>query len=323
MFLNPIIPVWIMVIISIILIVVALIALFRQKSNLIEKIIRISRIVLIIALVFVINLRPMFEDKGNQEVMMSNLNVLFVIDNTISMFAEDYNGNSTRMSAVKKDTNYIMDELKGASFGLISFDNDSKVLCPFTADIESVEDAISILNSVTYFYAKGSSLNKPIDKMEELLKSSSKKEEKRTICFFISDGEITDDSRLESYKSLAKYLSGGAVLGYGTTQGGKMKSSQDSDDYTYYLHDYETHDDAISKIDEKNLNKIAEDLEVDYVKMDRQSNIDKVLSPIKKLAIKESAVSKKNSGKDIYYFFAIPLLMLIVWEFIDFRRRVN
>ena len=59
------------------------------------------------------------------------------------------------------------------------------------------------------------------------------------------------------------------------------------------------------------------------MKMDRQSNIDKVLSPIKKLAIKESAVSKKNSGKDIYYFFAIPLLMLIVWEFIDFRRRVN
>ena len=323
MFLNPIIPAWLMAIVSILLLGIVLTLIFSQKRNLKGKIIKAVRFVLILVLLFVINLRPMLPSAGKQEVIMNNISVLFVVDNTISMYAEDYNGKETRMSGVKADIAYIMEELAGASFGVINFDDISRVLCPFTADTETVDDVLSVMTSANWLYAKGSSLNSPIDKMEEMFEATSKRAERRIICFFISDGEITDDSRLESYKSLAKYLSGGAVLGYGTTQGGKMKSSQDSDDYTYYLHDYETHDDAISKIDEKNLNKIAEDLEVDYVKMDRQSNIDKVLSPIKKLAIKESAVSKKNSGKDIYYFFAIPLLMLIVWEFIDFRRRVN
>ena len=319
MFLNPIIPIWIILFFSIVMSIISISIIVRKKNKLIDKIIQGIRIVLIIVLLAIINLRPMIATK-NEEVIMNNLNVLFVMDNTISMKAEDYNGNNMRLSAVKKDISYIMEELSGASFGLIKFDNSSSILCPFTADTESVEDAISILDSIDYFYGKGSSLNLPKDNMKELLESASKKEEKRTICFFISDGEITDDSKLESYKALAKYLSGGAVLGYGTEQGGKMKQSSESD---YYIYDYDTHSDAISKIDEKTLKEIASDLEIDYVRMDKQSNVDKVLGPIKKLIVKESKVSKKNSGKDLYYYFVIPLLLLIVWEWIDFKRRTN
>lgn len=318
MFLNPIIPVWIMIIICVVLILIIFLVLSKQKRNLIEKNVRIVRIILIVMLIFVINLRPMIEMPG-QEVMLSNVNVLFVVDNTLSMLAEDYNGDTTRLSAVKEDISYIMGELSGASFAVISFDNTSKILCPFTADQETVEDVVSILNSVEWIYAKGSSLNFPKEKMEELLESASKKIEKRTICFFISDGEITDDSKLESYKSLSKYLSGGAVLGYGTEKGGKIRTDTE---YEFYLKDPDSYDDAISKLDEKNLNNIAEDLGIEYVHMDRQSNIDKILKPIKKAQVRESAVSKKNNGKDTYYYFVIPLLILMLWEFIDFRRRV-
>ena len=322
MFLNPIIPVWIMLVISIVLIAVIMVVLFRQKRKLIEKLFRIGRLIAIVILLFVINLRPMLSTKGDEEVIMNNLNVLFVVDNTISMMAEDYNGNTPRMNAVKKDMSYIIDELSGANFGVISFDNNSKILCPFTADTETVEDVISILNSVNSIYAKGTSLNFPIGDMHELLESASKKENKKTICFFISDGEITDDSKLDSFKPIAKYLNGGAVLGYGTEEGGKMLSSQDSD-FKYYIYDYDTHGDALSKIDEGNLQKIAKDLEIDYVRMDKQSRIDKVLTPIKKLIVKESGVSKKKNGKDIYYYFVIPLVMLLMWELFDFKRRVN
>ena len=320
MFLNPIIPIWIILFFSIVMSIISISIIVRKKNKLIDKIIQGIRIVLIIVLLAIINLRPMIATK-NEEVIMNNLNVLFVMDNTISMKAEDYNGNNMRLSAVKKDISYIMEELSGASFGLIKFDNSSSILCPFTADTESVEDAISILDSIDYFYGKGSSLNLPKDNMKELLESASKKEEKRTICFFISDGEITDDSKLESYKALAKYLSGGAVLGYGTEKGGRMKANQDSE-YEYYINDPDSLGDALSKIDEKNLNQIANDLEIDYIHMDRQSNVDKVLKPIKKLAVKESVVSKKSSGIDIYYYFVIPLLGLLIWEFIEFRRRI-
>lgn len=319
MFLNPIIPVWIILFFSIIMCIVAISIIVRKNNKLIDKIIQSIRIVLIIVLLFVINLRPMLTSK-NGEFIMNNLNVLFVLDNTISMKAEDYSGGNTRLSAVKKDVSYIMEELSGASFGLIKFDNASNIVCPFTADTESVEDAISILNSVDTSLGKGSSLNLPKDHMKELLESANKKAEKRTICFFISDGEITDNSKLESYKSLAKYLSGGAVMGYGTEKGGKMKENPE---YDYYVYDYENHGDAISKIDEKTLKEIANDLEIDYVRMDKQSDIDKILGPVKKLIVKESKASKKNSGKDLYYYFVLPLLVLIMWEWIDFKRRTN
>lgn len=318
MFLNPIIPVWIMIIICPILVSILLAILFGQKRNLIEKIIRAIRITLIIAIIFVINLRPMISAQGG-EVMLSNVNVLFVIDNTLSMLAEDYNGDSTRLSAVKNDVAYITEELSGASFAVISFDNSSKILSPFTADVETIDDVVSILNSINYIYAKGSSLNFPKEDMETLLKSASKKTDKRTICFFLSDGEITNDSKLQSYKSLAQYLSGGAVLGYGTEKGGKIRTS---DEYDLFVKDPDSLEDAISKLDEKNLKKIAEDLNIEYVRMDRQSNIDKVLKPIKKAQVKEASASKKNSGKDTYYYFVIPLVILLLWEFIDFRRRV-
>ena len=266
MFLNPIIPAWLMAIVSILLLGIVLTLIFSQKRNLKGKIIKAVRFVLILVLLFVINLRPM---------------VLFVVDNTISMYAEDYNGKETRMSGVKADIAYIMEELAGASFGVINFDDISRVLCPFTADTETVDDVLSVMTSANWLYAKGSSLNSPIDKMEEMFEATSKRAERRIICFFISDGEITDDSKLQSYKSLAKYLSGGAVLGYGTEKGGRMKANQDSE-YEYYINDPDSLDDALSKIDEKNLNQIANDLEIDYIHMDRQSNVDKVLKPIKK-----------------------------------------
>ena len=208
MFLNPIIPAWLMTIVSILLLGIILILIFSQKRNLKGKIIKAVRFLLILVLLFVINLRPMLPSAGKHEVVMNNLSVLFVIDNTISMYAEDYNGKETRMSGVKTDIAYIMEELAGASFGVINFDDTARVLCPFTADTETVDDVISVMTQVNWIYAKGSSLNSPIDRMKEILESTSKREERRIICFFISDGEITDDSKLQSYKSLAKYLSG-------------------------------------------------------------------------------------------------------------------
>lgn len=42
--------------------------------------------------------------------------VLLVVDNTISMLARGYNGETERLTAVQEDCAYIMDELYGASF---------------------------------------------------------------------------------------------------------------------------------------------------------------------------------------------------------------
>ena len=56
MFLNPIIPAWLMAIVSILLLGIVLTLIFSQKRNLKRKIIKAVRFVLILVLLFVIKL---------------------------------------------------------------------------------------------------------------------------------------------------------------------------------------------------------------------------------------------------------------------------
>ena len=166
-----------------------------KDTKLWKKILGILRITIIVVLALIVNLRIM-DKKYDAQVEMKNLDVLFVVDTTISMWAEDYDGKDPRMEGVLEDTEYIIDELSGSNFGLIRFDNRSQILAPFTQDHETVKDAFSTIKQPDVYYAKGSSLNKCYDEMKELLESSNMKEDRLTIVFFISDGEITDGSEL-------------------------------------------------------------------------------------------------------------------------------
>ena len=243
--------------ILVVVLVCYIISVLRRKSNTGLKVLAILRISIMVLLAFLTNLRIM-DKKYDAKVEMKNLDVLFVVDTTISMWAEDYKGSKTRMRGVLHDTEYIIDELSGSNFGLIRFDNRSQILAPFTQDHETVKDAFTTIKEPDIYYARGSSLNVSYDDMESLLLSSNQKDERMTILFYITDGEITDESELRSFKELEQYVDAGAVLGYGTTKGGKMKYG----DYGNYVQDPEKGKDAISSIDETNLKKVASDLDI-------------------------------------------------------------
>ena len=305
----PIIPIWIMIIIC----ALGLFFVLKEKN---KKIVQI----IIIILLFVINLRIMIPNE-NSRIMSNNLDVLFVIDNTISMNAEDY-GNNTRLYAVKNDCKYIINKLNGARFSLINFNNSAKIAIPYTRDSNMVSEAIDILEPIGSLDARGSSLNTPIDTIISSLNSSMKKDDRVRILFFISDGEITDGSTLESYSEISKYVNNGAVMGYGTTKGGYMKSKNKYIDSNEYIKDStNNYQIAVSKIDEDNLKKIAKDINIDYVYMDNQSKINNKLKNIENL-IKEGVESgDKSTYDDIYYIFVIPLLFSLMFEFNQIRRK--
>ena len=138
-----------------------------------------------------------------------------------------------------------------------------------------------------------------------------------------------EGEKLESFSDIGNLISGGAVLGYGTEEGGKMVSSGYSNQpqseyyYVYYYDENYQKRDAISKLDEKNLEKLSEDLEVDYIHMDKKSNIDYKLEEIKEQAEdSENNEEKVKTYKDIYYYFAIPLAIVLIVDFVLKRRRM-
>lgn len=307
----PIVPIWIMTIICLLLLVFII-----KKGNK-----KITHVVMVI-LIFIINIRIMVPS-NNSMVLVNNLDVLFVIDNTISMNAEDYHDNNTRLYAVKEDCKYIIERLNGARFSLITFSNTAKIVTPYTKDVNITMEAIDVIEPIDEFYAKGSSLNTPIETIISSLKSSMKKEDRIRVIFFISDGEITDESNLESFTEIAKYVDNGVVMGYGTTKGGYMKSKSNYSEKEDYIMDYTNNNygKAISKIDENNLKKIAEDIKIEYINMGSQSKINNKLKEIETLVDNDIESSDKVNYDDIYYIFVIPLLILLMIEFNQLRRK--
>lgn len=347
MIINPIIPIWLMTIISIILIIIIIYnkqfkEKFNNKLNK-EKTPRQSKMlkqhftniiikIAIVILLFIINLRFMLPN-GETTALNSDLSILFVIDTSVSMRALDYNGNRERFEGVVSDCCYIVDELSGCKFSIITFGNKAKKLIPFTTDSDMVQAELQAIHLEDDFYAEGSSMNLSKDILEKTLKKEQQKQKgnSKFIIFFVTDGEITKErENLQAFSSIKQYISNGAVLGYGTSTGGKMVSSAYSEDPSspyYYLNYYDDNYNnvpAISKIDEKNLKQIASDIGIDYIQMSKQTNINYKLKDIEReISSSQTNEEKINSYQDIYYYFAIPLAFLLIVDFIVQKRRMQ
>lgn len=312
MTISPIFPIWVMAIICVFLLIPFRKGLFNY-----------IRQILIVLVVFAINLRPMVPN-GEVTEVTRDYKVLFVIDNTISMFAEDYaNGKETRMDNVRKDITYIIDALDGASFATMKFDSEVRQLIPFTTDTVIVQQTVDTLYGQSVIYASGTTLN---DVRDPLLEVVRQYQDDSIFVFFISDGEITkkgEENNLSSFESIRPYISGGGVLGYGTSAGGYMKAfTYGADDEREYI---ETNNGELAKsvINEDNLKKIAEDLGVDYVHMVKTSDMDSVIKKVNKQVedIEASPKMKKLGYVDVYYWLAIPLVLLLGFDFIYYKKK--
>ena len=307
---RPIIPIPLMIIISIILIII--IILSSKKVKLIVRL-------LIVLMLFLINLRPMIPN-GETEVMNNNLDIIFVVDTTLSMDAQDYGNKQTRLSAVKKDIEYIINKIPGAHYSLISFDLDTKIRLPLTSDANALLASSNTLRVIDELYARGSSVTIFREELAEVLKSSKKKENHSRIVFICTDGEQTVDRDIDSLKPLADNVDGGAILGYGTTKGGKIEV-ENYDGTKEELKDRSSYpyQDAVSVLDESNLKRMAKDLDINYVHMTSSNKIDSEIKAIKKLKNNNDS-EIEESYQDIYYYYS-PLLSILLFIELSLDRR--
>ncbi len=316
MILNPIIPVWLMGIICVILL------LFKRKG-----IFNYIRQILVVILLFAINLRIMVPN-GEMTTLQNDAKVLFVVDNTISMLAEDYEGNTRRIDAVHRDCAYIMEQLPGASFRVVSFGNQVKNMIPYTIDATNAKQAVESLQGQSSLHAKGTSMNAVLEYLEKQLEEDSHGYQ---VVFFISDGEITQEEDLKSFPKLDKLIDTGAVLGYGTEKGGSMKApaftgDEDEPEEIYYYDENYDRQTAISKIDESNLKKIASDMGVSYVHMTSTAQIDKTLNSISREIQANASAEELNvtEGYADTYFYLLPaLILLLAFDFIYYKTKLK
>ncbi len=325
---NPVLPSWAILLLGALLAGFALWQLVARRSSPRAAGMWASRLVMVVLLV-VIAFRPTIPTDGQGPTASGGLEVYFVVDTTSSMAAEDWDGDLPRLDGVKADIEEIVEALPGAQFSLVTFDVVAVQRVPLTADDTAIISAANVLRQEITSYSRGSSIDEPLLFMGSLLDQAEQvNPDQRRVLFYFGDGEQTVDAAPASFDILAPFLEGGAVLGYGTAEGGRMQEFSGVDPSQFgstpepdpgfeptYIQDL-AGGDAISRIDEDALRLIAAELGGEYVHRAAGEKVDRVLDGIE-VGELVSEGGEPDTITELYWIFAIPLGLLALLEIVS------
>jgi Ca-activated chloride channel family protein len=220
------------------------------------------RLLLLLAC-FVMLLRPGIPG-GATQTLATDTDVVLVVDTTASIVAEDWADGQPRLDGVREDVRAIVEEYPGARFALITSDAAAELRMPLTTDTTALMGSLEVLRPEVTSQSRGSSIGIAAPLLAETLESAAESSPDRSrMVFYFGDGEQTVQTPPEPFTSSAKYTDAGGVFGYGTTEGGPMRITGGGVGGEEGYIEYEGAD-ALSVIDEQNLEALAEQLGVEY-----------------------------------------------------------
>ena len=114
------------------------------------------------------------------------------------------------------------------------------------------------------------------------------------------------------------------MLGYGTQKGGKIYIQDDDGRYamTYYNENFDEVE-AVSKLNETNLKKIASDMGISDIHMEKGNEADGIVNGILKSSGEDNVTQDASNTKSTGAYFAIVLILLMIYEFFSMHIRHN
>ena len=264
-----------------------------------------------IVVVFAMLLRPGIPG-GTSQTLATDTDVVIVVDTTASIVAEDWAGDRPRIEGVRADVQAIVDEYPGARFALISFDAAAQLRLPLTTDATALMSSLDVMRPEVTDQSRGSSIGIANRMLADTLSAAAKASPERArMVFYLGDGEQTASREPESFASSAKYVDGGAVLGYGTTEGGPMKKTTGAGAAAGGYIEYQGAP-AMSVIDEDNLRQVSEQLGIEYQHRTADAGIELPEAP-------SSTTDYAASGEvgnviELYWIAALVLIVLLAVE---------
>ena len=272
---------------------------------------------------------------ATQSRSTSNIEVYLVVDRTGSMAAEDWaggpdNGGGTRLDGVRQDLGAIRDAFPAARFSIIALDSAAARELPLTTDIDAVTSWIASLQQEPTTRSNGSSLERALPQLSQDLRSSSENSpEAARLVYIMSDGEATDNGSGASdaaaaglsWSELGSMVDGGAVLGYGTPEGGRMREFEvgrtpDPDAQPKYIADPGTGQPAVSVPDASELQTVASGLGVPYLQRTGGAD-DAPTSDFTAVDVSEVfSDERERSRRHTYLTWPLGLVaaLLLIWE---------
>lgn len=261
MIFQPVLNVFLLVLLCVPVAALAVIALTKAKGR--DRALWAMRLVMLLACFFMF-LRPGIPG-GATQTLATDTDIVLVVDTTASIVAEDWDGDKPRLDGVRADVQAIVDEYPGARFALITFDASADLRMPLTTDTTALVSSLEVLRPEVTSQSRGSSIGIANQMLADTLSNAADASPDRSrMVFYFGDGEQTVTSAPEPFDGSEKFTDAGAVLGYGTAEGGPMKLTTgsvggSSGEYIEYQGE-----NAMSVIDEGNLEAIAAELGVEY-----------------------------------------------------------
>ncbi|WP_460802757.1 VWA domain-containing protein [Microbacterium sp. GXF6406] len=265
------------------------------------------RIVMLLA-VFGMLLRPGIPG-GTSQTLATDTDIIIVLDTTASIAAEDWNGSEQRLEGVRADVQSIVEEYPGARFSLITFDASAQQRLPLTTDTTALISAVEIVRPEVTAQSKGSSISIANTMLQDVLSAAAESAPDRSrMVFYLGDGEQTISDEPDSFSGSAAYVDGGAVFGYGTSDGGPMRittGSFDAADGGVEYIEYQGQQ-ALSVVDDANLQAIGADLGIPYLLRSADTAIELPEAPT--TTTDYAASGEIGNIIELYWIFALVII---------------
>ena len=196
-----------------------------------------------------------------REVKRRGIDLLFAVDTSRSMLAEDLTPN--RLERARLGIHDFVGRLEGDRIGLIPFAGSAYALCPLTSDYEAFRESLDALNT-DLIPRQGTDVASAINEAARLFDEQGNN---HRILVLITDGEDLQGDALEAAKEEAKKGMTIYLVGVGSISGqtipvrlpnGRMDVIRD-----------QSGNPVITKLDESTLRRIAEATNGLYVAMGR------------------------------------------------------
>ncbi|SEB37218.1 Ca-activated chloride channel family protein [Microbacterium hydrocarbonoxydans] len=306
MIFQPVLNIFLLVLLCAPVAALAVLALVKAKGR--GRALWAMRLVLLLAC-FVLFLRPGIPG-GATQTLATDTDIVLVVDTTASIVAEDWDGDQPRLDGVRADVQAIVDEYPGARFALITFDASADLRLPLTTDTTALVSSLEVLRPEVTSQSRGSSIGIANELLADTLSNAAESSPDRSrMVFYFGDGEQTVTSAPEPFDGSEKLTDAGAVFGYGTAEGGPMKLTTGSvgDSSSEYI-EYEGAN-ALSVIDEKNLEAIAAELGVPYEHRTADAEPELPEAPSTTTSYAESG--SVGSVTELYWIAALVIVALL------------
>jgi Ca-activated chloride channel homolog len=227
-----------------------------------------------------------------------------------------------RLDGARIDAVSLTGDVPGAGYSVIGFASQASTELPLTTDGDAVAAWAATVTQEVTASSTGSSLATPVPVLERVLATARERSPHATrYLFVLSDGEETNGLGTGDWSTVADLVDGGAVLGYGSSDGATMTSFDGTDrPDAPLIPDPETGAPAVSRIDEDALRSVAATLGVPYVHRTEVAPTQDLLDGV----VAGSAVPDEvTTTHDVVWPFALGAAVLLAGEALGWARAVR